>query len=281
MWRIFLVIFSLFITAPFQGMSQDMPNATTSSAWTLGYGQLHLLDEYLSPLVYTGSVFRADYQSMHYMSLQTTHVSLDWTLSASIGLEHNPAGTNSIFYCALQPGVGVHYHFRPAPNLKILVGGVWDVFFANKYSFENGNNPYSADLSTRLNVSAIAQYDWHIGKLPVVIRYSLTVPTLGLMFVPQYGASYYEMFTLGNMAHTIHFTTFNNYLAMDNALSADFVLRRWIVRAAYYYDYDKHNANSLHFETMQSVFSIGAVVNFAVFDHGKRKVPSNYHDINQ
>ncbi len=281
MWRGYLLGSILFMMTSWQGMSQDTPNATTSSAWTLGYGQIHLLDEYLSPLVYTGSIFRADYQSMHYMSLQTTHVSLDWTLTASIGMEHNPAATNSIFYCALQPGVGVHYHFRPVPHLKLLVGGVWDVFFANKYSFSNGNNPYSADLSTRLNASVIAQYNWHIGKLPVVLSYALTMPMVGVMFVPQYGESYYEMFTLGHMQHTIHFTTLTNYLAMDNAFTADFVLKRWTIRAAFYHDYDKHNANSLHFETMQSVFSLGAVVNFAVFDHGKRKVPSNYHDINR
>lgn len=281
MWRIYLLGSILLLCTSWQGMSQDAPNATMTSAWTIGYGHLNLLDEYLSPLVYSGSILRGDYQSMHYLSLKTTHVSLQWSMMSSIGMVHNPAATNSIFYFSLEPGVGIHYHFRPAPNLKILAGGIWNIFFANKYSFSNGNNPYSADLSTRLNASAIAQYDWHIGRLPVVLHYNVTIPLIGAMFVPQYGESYYEIFTLKQRANIIHLATPANYLAIQNALSADFVFKSWTLRAAFYHDYDKHHANDLHFETMQTSFSIGAVVNFAVFDHGKRKMPNNYHDINR
>lgn len=281
MWRIFTFGILLFMFFPTTASSQDAPNATTTSSWTVGYGHVNLLDQYLSPLPYSGSIFRGDYQSMHYLSLSTTRLSLQWSMMTSIGMEHNPAETNSIFYFALQPGVGIHYHFRPAPHFKLLVGGITNVYFANKYSFANGNNPYSADLSARLNASLIAQYNWHLGKMPLIFHYSFTTPFIGAMFVPQYGESYYEIFTLKHMAHTILFTSFANYLALQNEFSADFVLNHCTLRLSFYHDYDKHHGNSLYFETMQTAVSIGTVVNFAIFDHGKRKMPSNYHDINR
>ncbi|MGC9151421.1 MAG: DUF3316 domain-containing protein [Microbacter sp.] len=281
MRRIFtfgVLFFSLMFAT---SSAQDAPNATTTSSWTVGYGHINLLDQYLSPLVYSGSIFRGDYQSMHYLSLETTRVSIQWSMKTSFGMEHNPAATNSIFYFSLQPGVGVHYHFRPTPHFKLLIGGIVDLFFANKYSFANGNNPYSADLSTRLNASVIAQYNCHLGKMPLILRYSLTSPVIGGMFVPQYGESYYEIFTLKHLAHTILFTSYANYLALQNSISADFVLNRCTLRLSFYHDYDKHHGNSLYFETMQTAVSVGTVINFAVFDHAKRKMPKNYHDINR
>lgn len=281
MWRFYALSVILFFSFSAMSFAQDAPNSITTSSWTVGYGHISLLDQYLSPLVYSGSVFRGDYQSMHYLSLSSTRLSLQWTMMTSIGMEHNPALTNSIFYFSLQPGVGVHYHFRPAPHLKLLVGGIMNLFFANKYSFANGNNPYSADLSTRLNASFIAQYNWHIGKMPLILHYSLTSPVIGGMFVPQYGESYYEIFTLKHLSHTILFTSFANYLALQNSVSADFVLNRCTLRLSFYHDYDKHHGNSLYFETMQTAVSLGTVFNFAVFDHGKRKIPLNYHDINR
>jgi hypothetical protein len=276
--KIILYFVLLSLTSIF---AQEPKNTITSGGWSLGIGGVSVHDEYLSPLVYTGTLFRADYESMRFISDSNNKVSLQRTLMVSGGMTDNEAKTNSIFYLALRPGIGVHYHFRPVTNLKILVGGIWDVFFASKYSFNNGNNPYSADISTQLNASAIAQYTMNIKKFQVIFRYSTRSPLAGVMFVPEYGSSYYEMFTLGKLGNALHFSSLNNSFAWNSSLSADLMFKRMILRLSYTHDYEKHHANSLHFESMQNVFSIGTVINFSTFDRGKRKAPASYNDINK
>jgi hypothetical protein len=261
--------------------AQESKNTIRNSGWTLGYGHISVYDEYLSPSVYKGSVYRIDYNSMRYISTNTNKVSLNWTFMGEMGITDNASGTNSIFYASVRPGMGIYYHFRPLPNLKIMTGGIWDLIFANKYSFSNGNNPYSADLSTHLNAAGMAQYSFKIKTFPIILRYSASVPMAGVMFVPEYGASYYEMFALGKLQNAFHFASFHNYLAFKSSLTADLLFKKWIVRIAYYHDYQKNNANSLHFESLQNVFSIGTVVNFAVFDRNKRKIPPSFSDVNQ
>jgi hypothetical protein len=273
---LFFVLFSLASI-----FSQEPKNTITSRGWSFGLGGVSVYDEYLSPLVYTGTVFRADYESMHFMSDSNNKLSLQQTLMVSGGMTDNVAKTNSIFYLALRPGIGMHYHFRPMANLKILIGGIWDLAFVSKYSFNNGNNPYSADFSTQINASFIAQYLLNVKKFPIMIRYSLRSPLAGVMFVPEYGASYYEMFTLGKLGNAIHFSSLHNSLAWNNSLTADLMLKKMIIRLSYIHDYEKHHANSLHFESMQNVFSIGSVINFSIFDRGKRKAPASYNDINK
>jgi len=260
---------------------QKVDNTLINRAWTVGYGSISLHDEYLSPLVYRGALYRADYESMQFLSTKTNKVSLQWFMSGAVSITNNPAGNNSILYGAVSPGIGLHYHFRPAKNLKIMVGGMWDILFANKYSLSNGNNPYSVDLSTHWDVSAIAQYKLYIKKFPVMLRYSASIPVVGVMFVPEYGASYYEMFVLGNLKNAFHVASLNNNVAYNSSLTADLMFTKWIVRLAYYHDYQKNSANSLHFETMQNAFSIGLVVNLAIFDRGKRRVPSTFSDVNE
>lgn len=261
--------------------SQEPKNTITSSGWSFGVGGISLYDQYLSPLVYTGTVFRGDYESMRFLSANNNKLSIQKTLMVSGGLTENEAKTNSIFYLSLRPGVGLHYHFRPLPDFKILVGGVWDLTFASKYSFNNGNNPYSADLSTQLNASVLAQYKFSVRQFPVILRYSLRSPLAGVMFVPEYGASYYEMFTLGHLENSVHFSSVLNSLAWNSTLNADLLFKKFTLRISYTHDYEKHHANSLHFESIQNVFSIGTVVNFSVFDRCKRKAPESYNDINK
>jgi hypothetical protein len=261
--------------------AQELKNTITTSGWSVGIGNINLYDEYLSPLVYKGTVFRADYESMRFVSDSNNKLSFQKTFMIEGGMTDNDAKTNSIFYFSLRPGIGLHYHFRPLPGLKILAGGVWDLTFSSKYNFNNGNNPYSADLNTQINASAIAQYSFKIKEFPIMVRYSLRSPLMGVMFVPEYGASYYEMFSLGHFGHSIHFSTMANSLAWNSSLNADLLFKGFILRLSYIHDYEKHHANSLHFESLQNVFSLGVVVNFSTFDRGKHKVPVSYNDINQ
>jgi hypothetical protein len=61
------------------------------------------------------------------------------------------------------------------------------------YNERNSNNPGSLKVSVNLDAAAMAMY-----RLKnVTFRWQLSTPFLGMFFSPEYGHSYYEIFSLG------------------------------------------------------------------------------------
>jgi len=56
------------------------------------------------------------------------------------------------------------------------------------------------------------------GWCGVTFRWQLATPFIGLFFSPEYGHSYYEIFTLGNSQRTLHFASFHNQQAPPQLL---------------------------------------------------------------
>lgn len=126
----------------------------------------HLLDNYLSPLTYDGIGFRYDYSSRKYLSPNNLKLSRENQFNINIAVTENPAKTSNISYLGMDYSWGLHYHFRPAKNVQLLAGGLWDIEFGLKANSRNQNNPMNIDLATNLNFSGMAIYDTRILKYP-------------------------------------------------------------------------------------------------------------------
>ncbi|MDR0371554.1 MAG: DUF3316 domain-containing protein [Prevotellaceae bacterium] len=239
-------------------------------------GHTELYDAYLSPLYYRGHVLQYNHHTRRYFNPEKTTLSRDNLLSTSTGLLSNPAGTASMVYLDFRYGWGVHYHFRPVKNLQILAGGIADAGVAYKMIARNVNNPVNVDIATNINLSAVVQYKIPLRRRDLLLQATLMTPVWGLMFVPEKGASYYEVVSLNNFRNTFHHSSFHNKYGLTHQCTIDIPFKKSVLQVGYAFRRQTHQANELVFKNTASCFLIGWRCELHAFAGRKTKIPDNF-----
>lgn len=119
----------------------------------------------------------------------------------------------------------------------------------------------------------MAIWDLRIKNYPISLRYQVNLPFAGIMFSPNYGQSYYEIFTLGNWNGVINFTSLHNQPSLRQMLTVDFPVGRAKMRLAYLWDAQQSKVNDIKTHTYSHVFMVGFVKElFLIRDKKKNKV---------
>ena len=98
----------------------------------------------------------------------------------------------------------------------------------------------------------------------MALRYEVSIPLVGLMFSPNYGQSYYEIFTKGNYDHNLVPTWVGNAPSLRQMLTLDYRIGRTAVRIGYLGDYRQASVNHLKSHYYSHGLVVGIVRKFSI-----------------
>ena len=248
-----------------------------TSDWQFGERWTGLNDPYLSPLRYSGRGLAASLNNKRFFLKKSEKIIETSNISAFYDFLINPAQTALMLYLGGNANYGVNYRFNAFKNLSFLVGGSADIDLSIRYLARNSNNPFNMDLAANLNFSASAQWKFLLLKRVFSLDATVRTPLIGTMFVPQNGASYYEMGTFDNgLRNTIHLSHLGNKKGLRTFLGLDIPIWRLTIRVSGNAELLKFKANDAVYRRATVGFGAGIKYSFIAFAGKKNLPPENF-----
>lgn len=269
--RLCVFILIVLTCLPTRIQAQDSLQATrhVMRSVMIGAGHNNTFETYLSPLEYEGPEVRFAYETMRMTRLMDGNVSVQNLFQLHASYTENISQTNHTYGGLVNWSYALHYQFRPAKGLKILFGPMLDLNAGVVYNRHNSNNPAQAKAYGGLGASGMLIWKFRIRNYPMTVRYQANLPLLGAMFSPEFGESYYEIFSLGNGGRNVVFTSLHNNPSLRQLLTLDFSVGNTVMRVGYVCDLQQAKVNNLKSHTYSHDFMIGVVRNLYLF-HGKK-----------
>ena len=246
---------------------------TVNDATMIGIGSCNTMDTYLSDEGYSGTGYRLMNERIKNLA-SNPRVSLQQTIDVQYSKQLNTMMSASTLAAFLDYKLNYYYRFSPLPSLNILTGGGAHAMTGVLYNTRNGNNPASAKLDLSLNLSLMATYNVRIKSYPIMLRYQIDTPLVGAMFAPNYGQSYYEIFSLGNTEGVVRMNSPFNKFALRNYFSVDFPIAGVTFRAGYIGNYYQTDVNNIQHHMRSHSFVLGFVREFSSFRKNIQKSKS-------
>lgn len=256
------------------GAQEDSLRATryVMRSTLFGVGHSNIFETYLSPLEYTGTEVRFLHESMRMTRLLGGKVSGQSLIQVNASYNKNISQTAEMYAGLVNWSYALHYQFRMNDDkLKILVGPMLDLNGGVVYNRRNSNNPAQAKAYGGLGASGMLIYKFRIARYPLTVRYQANLPLLGVMFSPEYGESYYEIFSLGNGGRNVVFTSLHNNPSLRQMVTLDFPIRNVTMRVGYVCDIQQSKVNNLKSHAYSHDFMIGFVRNLYLL-RGKNRI---------
>lgn len=258
-----IILFAL--SSPTLAQDTLRSNKVITNTQILGIGAVNTLDTYLSPEEYTGTELR--YIS-HSVRENGTKLSRELVHQAQILSVRNRRENNN----ELGGFYNFQYNWQYAlgqwnvgeGELRLKVGGGVDTRLGFLYNMRNSNNPAQAYGQVNIAPNAVAAYRFRLRNLPFQLRYEVQVPLLGLAFSPNYGQSYYEIFTRDNYDHNLVVTSPVSAPSLRQLLTLDFTVHHTTFRVGYLGDYQQAKINQLRQHVWSNLLVLGIVRKFSI-----------------
>lgn len=262
-----LLTFVMLVMAWTAQANPVLPATHTRQSYQLGFGPTQLLDTYLSQEKFRGTGFTflstterygsyVDHDNWH------THIQHQLSLSSAddrSGSRDELQGDYSFFVGRVRHWQAFTWHnYHNA--VYVEAGAMLNGNLGFIYNTSNSNNPAQARLALNLMPVAAARAHVNLFKRRLEMRYELSLPLVGVVFSPNYGQSYYEIFSLGNYDHNVVPTTFVSAPNFRQQLTVDYRLwRNASLRIGYLGDYQQLRVNNLKSHVLHHRFMVGYV----------------------
>lgn len=241
---------------------EDDANRYTTRSTMFGIGGTNRLETYLSPLEYTGPEVRFMRESIRMTRMWGGRVSTQQFYEGNFSYSKNPTKDSEYLSGDIDWRIGWHYNWTPLPALRLMAGLQTGLSCGFVYNTSNGNNPAQGKLSTNIAASGMAIYRFNWLRRRFSVRYQFDMPLAGLMFSPNYGQSYYEIFSLGHYDRNVCFTWPGNAPCFSQLLTVDVPIGSGTLRLGYRCDIRQSHVNNLKSHTWSNLFMVGFVKHF-------------------
>ncbi len=237
-----------------------------TSSWQVGVGGTRILDTYLSQEKFSGAgitILNSNERQRpnRHWTMLTEHELNIATAADRADKREELEGSYTLFVGGLR-----QWRFGP---LRLQGGAMGAVDVGFTYNTSNSNNPAQGRLSLQLMPTGTAAYTFKLWRRPLQLRYELQLPLGGVMFSPNYGQSYYEIFSLGNYDHNAVPTTFVSAPEWRQMLTLDVQLwKSGTLRIGYLGNMQQAKVNNLRQHVYTHRFLIGFTKRFSIATYG-------------
>ena len=231
---IFLLLYLSVICGSKAGNTEDTLTVLrpVTSSYSISSGDAEIADTYLSPIIYDGWNIGFQYSRMQAMKFSPRKWVMELQVNVDGGRGRNKAHNSELWQANVNLNWGMMRRWPLTSKLTLGFGGHTGIEGGAIYLKRNGNNPVAAKASWTIGIKAYATYPIKIGRLPVMLRWTGSLPISGIFFSPDYGELYYEIW-LGNHSGLVHAAWPGNYFGLDNTVSADLCLGTTWLRIGY------------------------------------------------
>lgn len=238
-----------------------VPERVVVKCSSYGITYMNNLDTYLSGYNHTGSGLYYSHENFRDARTNSYRWKYQTMLTANIGttaLHDNTQLSGMINY----NWSGFH-PFNINSRLQLLAGAQIQLASGALYIPTNGNNLVSVKLRTALAASGAVIYHIPSKRGDYILRAQADVPLAGVMFAPEFGQSYYEIFGLQDYSRTIAFAHPFNSPSVRGIFSVDIPVawrkKSATIRLSYTADIFQSDINEIRTHLYNHAFTVGVV----------------------